>query len=142
MDIIQDREMTPDMESIDEYITGDAQNRWRNLIAHIENEFKSKPQIVYSTCSGKPGWNVKFKKGGKALCTLYPEKESFVALVVLNGNEMDLFTIVRSDYTQYVNALFDHCKPFNGTKWLMISVSDNSILTDVKKLLHLKTPKK
>jgi hypothetical protein len=142
MDMILDRGAEPSFEDIKGYIAGEAGERWGKLTGYIEEAYSSKPQISYSTCSGKPGWNVKYKKGGKALCTLYPESDGFIALVVLNSADMDVFEAVKSDYTDYVAELYDGCKVFNNTKWLMIRVSDDNVLEDVKKLLKLKLSKK
>lgn len=142
MDMILDRAAEPGMEDIKNYITGDAGIMWRALTGYIEETYSAKPQMAYSVCAGKPGWNVKYKKGGKALCTLYPESNSFMALVVLSALDMELFDAVKKDYTPYVSKLFDDCKTFNNTKWLMVRISDDSILDDVKKLLRLKLSKK
>ena len=138
MDIIQNKDFEPDMYDIEEYITGEAKIRWQNIIKEIESIFKVKPKIAYSNCSAKPGYNIKYKKNGKALCTLYPEKEGFVALVVLGYNDMEIFNTVRRAYTEYINKLYDSVRLFNGTKWIMINVSDQYIADDVLKLLHLK----
>jgi len=137
-DTIADKTREPDMQDIEKYIEKDAKTRWQSLISHIESTFGSKPVITYSVCIGKQGWNVKYKKSGKALCTLYPERDQFIALVVLSANDMQLFDIVKQSYTPYLTALYDRCKLFNGTKWLMITVSDDAILADVQKLMLLK----
>ncbi len=141
MDIILDRTTEPGTEDIKRYV-GDAGARWSTLTEYIEKEYSSKPQAAYSVCAGKPGWNIKYKKGGKALCTLYPESGSFTALVVLSAADMELFDVVKKDYTPYTLKLYDDCRPFNNTKWLMIRVSGYDILEDVKKLLRLKLSKK
>lgn len=138
MDTIQNKDIMPDMQRIEEYITGEAKLRWQNLISQIESSFKVKPKIAYSVCAAKPGWNIKYKKSGKALCTLYPEQEGFVALVVLGVTDMDLFNTVRQRYTAYINKLYDGVNPLNGTKWLMINVTNQIIADDVIKLMHLK----
>ncbi len=138
-DVILDRTRTPDMQAIEDTIEGAAKTRWQSLLGFIGGEFNAQPLITYSVCSGKPGWNVKFKKGGKALCTLYPEKERFIALVVLSSGDMEVFDRIKSSYTDDLNALYEGSKPFNGTKWLMTSITDDAILEDVKKLLKLKT---
>lgn len=136
--------MTADKANIyiTRYIKGEAGAGWSALTRYIEQEYSAMPQIVYSVCSGASGWNVKYKKSGKALCTLYPESDGFIALVVLSAADMELFDAVKSDYTQYTAKLYDNCKPFNNTKWLMVRVSDNDILDDVKKLFKLKLSKK
>jgi hypothetical protein len=41
-----------------------------------------------------------------------------------------------------MNALYDKTQLFNNTKWLMIPVTDDAALEDVKKLLQFKTVKR
>jgi hypothetical protein len=140
-DMILDKTQTPDMRAIGEYVEGPARVRWQAFTAFVEGEYGVKPQVFYSVCAGKPGWNVKYKKSGKALCTLYPERDQFIALVVLNAEDMQRFEAVKPAYTAYVSGLYDGCRIFNGTKWLMIGVTDDAILEDVKNLMRLKLAK-
>ncbi|HEX2998957.1 MAG TPA: DUF3788 domain-containing protein [Armatimonadota bacterium] len=141
MDVIHNPNVTPDISVIEDSMGEEARGRWRALTAHIEDAYGAKPQIMYSVCAGQPGWNVKYKKGSKALCTLYPEPESFIALVVLARADMDKLDAVRLAYTPGLLALYDGCRLFNNTKWLMIRVNDEAVLDDVKRLLALKTAK-
>ncbi len=140
-DIIRDPSATPDMPAIEGSMPKAARERWRGLTGVIENEYGSKPLISYSVCAAQPGWNVKYKKGGKALCTLYPEPDGFTALVVLNMADMTRFDAVRPAYTPYLQSLYDNSRLFNNTKWLMIRVTDGAVLDDVIRLLRLKTAK-
>lgn len=128
----------PSMNEISNYIENNANKRWLEIVKFIESEFISKPLIFYSKCSAKPGWNIKYKKNNRALCTLYPSKDSFTALVVLNKVDMDLLKGMRQNYSEYVLKLYDSCSLFNGTKWLMINITNDEILNDVKNLLFLK----
>ncbi len=139
MDIIQDQTTAPDMQAMAESIKGDAHDRWLELAAHIQGVFGAKPQITYSKCSAKPGWNVKYKKSGKALCTLYPEPESFTVLIVVASNDTDRYDLIRPVFSDSMNALYDKTQLFNNTKWLMIPVLNDTSLEDVKKLLQFKT---
>ncbi len=141
MNIIQDPSAVPNMKTISESITGDARNRWLSLNEHIQDVYNAKPQVFYSKCSAKPGWNVKYKTSGKALCTLYPEPESFTALVVTAAADMEKFNLARAVFSDSFNMLYDRTQLFNNTKWLMIGVINDTLLSDVEKLLHLKTQK-
>ncbi len=141
MNIIQDPLAAPDMQAMAGSITGDARGRWLALISYIEQTYGAKPQIAYSSCSAKPGWNVKYKKSGKSLCTLYPEPEGFTALVVTGASDMEKFMLTQALFSEALNALYDRTHLFNTTKWLMIGVADDTSLDDVKKLLDLKTSK-
>lgn len=141
MNIILDSSTAPDMTDITESIAADARGQWLTLTAYIEQTFGAKPQIAFSSCSAKPGWNVKYKKSGKALCTLYPEPGSFTALVVTGASDMEKFMLTRALFSDALKELFDRTQLFNNTKWLMISVKDDAGLNDVKKLLELKMAK-
>lgn len=141
MDVIANKDQAPDMTQIKDYITGDAHQRWCSLIDYIENTFASKPKITFSVCAAKPGWNVKYKKSSRALCTLYPEKASFTALMVLGEKDRFSFDAVQSMYSEYLRDLYANSDLLGSSQWLMIKVTTDEILEDVKKLMHLKLGK-
>ena len=60
------QEFQPDLNAVAEYINSPL---WTELLGFLEETYGVTPKIEYSKCSGAPGWNVKFKKGGRALCT-------------------------------------------------------------------------
>lgn len=138
---ILDKAHEPTAEELADSIAGAGGASWRELTAFLAGNLGAKAQIAYSVCSGQPGWNLKYKKGGKALCTLYPEKDYFTALVVLGQEDRALFDTVREDYGSYITGLYDKCRLFNGTKWLMIEVTDAQSLAEVENLIALKLRK-
>ena len=139
-DPVMDSGYTPTLDEIGNYIGGAAGNRWHELNQYLEKTFNVKPKTSYSICSGKPGWNFKYQKSGKALCTLYPEKDRFIVLVVVT-----LALIENLEKTGYADPfiweIIEEAKPFNKTKWLMIPVEDQSGLESIIELLHLKMAK-
>lgn len=121
---------------------GSAQALWQDINSFIQEKYKASPKIAYSKCSAKPGWNVKYQKSGKSLCTLYPEEEGFVALVVILLDLVPIIeTMSREFETEILNTL-KTAKPFNGTLWLMIPVNKEAVLNNVKQLLLLKVGSK
>jgi hypothetical protein len=60
---------------------------WDELVLYIEETYKAKQHLDYSKCSAQPGWNVKYKKSSKSLCTLYPMPNYFIALIVVGTKE-------------------------------------------------------
>lgn len=137
MDLILNSLYNPTFQEITEYIEVPYRGLWESLNNHIKTQYNSTPRIFFSTCSGKPGWNVKYQKSGKSLCTLYPEKEGFVALIVLS---LELGKTINSmeGFDKEVKTLIQNAKPFNGTLWLMINVNKEIILKNVKEMLQLK----
>lgn len=63
---------------------------WAELCTWLETEWNVRPLVQYSSCSGAKGWNVKYRKGGRALCTLYPGLPgggSFTCLVAVGQKQ-------------------------------------------------------
>ena len=56
-----------------------------DLHNHLCDCYKIKAKIAYSNCAMDNnlwrGWNIKYQKSGKSLCTIYPQKGYFLALV-------------------------------------------------------------
>ncbi|MEA4869389.1 MAG: DUF3788 domain-containing protein [Christensenella sp.] len=115
---------------------------WNGLCHWAEERYAVEPRVEYSTCSGAPGWNVKYKKGGRALCTLYPDEGSFTALVTIGGKEAPEAEMLLPTCSDYLRELYARTREFNGARWLMIRVSDPAVLADVKTLISLRVAQK
>jgi hypothetical protein len=129
----------PSIEDIKVYI-GEAKPYWDELVLHIEETYNAKRQLDYSKDSLQPGWNVKYKKSGKALCTLYPMEGYFIALVVVGPKEEDK---VRHDmeaglFSTYVKELYEKTAYSTMGRWLMIEVKDKAFLNDIKHLIGIR----
>ncbi|MBC5580169.1 DUF3788 family protein [Anaerofilum sp. BX8] len=88
-----------------------------------------------------PGWNVKYKKSGRALCTLYPgwpAPGSFTCMVVAREKDEQAVSLALSGCTPAVRQLFENTAYLNGGKWLMIQVDSPAALDDVKALLAVR----
>ena len=125
----------PTLEQISDYI---AIPLWGELCAWAEKAYQIEPKVEHSTCSGAPGWNVKYKKGGRALCTLYPDEGQFTALITVGAKEAPEAELLLPTCSDYIRELFAHTQTMNGARWLMIRVTDARVLEDVKKLIRLR----
>lgn len=122
----------PALEQISEYIGGPL---WQELCGFVETVYGILPKVEYSMCSGARGWNVKYKKAGRSLCTLYPHEGFFTCLVCIGSKELMEGELVLTACSSYTRELYQKTKPFNGTRWLMIDVTSQDTLDDVKRLL-------
>ena len=133
-----DRQPTP--EQISAYMKS---SLWEMFCTRLEQGYNVQPSYAYSQCSAAPGWNVKYRKGGRALCTLYPNQGYFTCLVSVGQKEAAEAEMLLSACTEYIRTLYWHTKPFNGSRWMMIDVTSQDILQDVCKLIALRvSPKK
>lgn len=129
----------PDLARITEYIGSPL---WRELCGFVESGYAAKPKVEYSMCSGAPGWNVKYRAGGRSLCTLYPHEGFFTCLVCIGAREAMEAEIVLSACCPYTRELYQKARPVNDTRWLMIDVTSSAVLEDVKSLLSVRVKPK
>ncbi len=129
----------PTFEDIERFISSPL---WRDMNAYLQDVYAVQPRMTYSTCSGQPGWNVKYQKSGKALCTLYPMEGFFIALVVIGTKEQDAAELMLPSLSPYTQALFGRTAFSAGGRWLMIYVTDKDILRDAKRLMELRVKPK
>ena len=132
-------DQAPSLEQMSDYV-GSGRRRWDHLNEYLQSAYHVQPIIEYSSCSAQPGWNVKYKKSGKALCTLYPLKDSCIVLVVV-GPKHDAHVAFEMDagmYTPSVTNVFFRAKPMAMGRWLMIEVVDDAVLEDIKQLIDIR----
>ncbi len=125
----------PTWEQITEYIGSPL---WADFNERIQSAYQIKPCMEHSRCSMQAGWNIKYKKGGKSLCTLYPMQGYFIALVVVGSREFTEAEFLMPQCSDYVQTVFKNTKIGNGQKWLMLDVRDRGIMDDVFSLINLR----
>lgn len=125
----------PDLDTIGEYINNPL---WYRFYNHMIENFQSTPKIEYSGCSMQPGWNIKFKKSGKSLCTVYPLAGKFITMVVIGDKEAGEVYFSLPFFTDYVKNLYQTTNPGKNSKWLMIEIEDENVLNDVFRLMEIR----
>ena len=134
------KENEPTYEQIQEFV---ATPLWGELAAYLQQTYNVKPKTEYSGCTmdkgAWKGWNIKYKKGGKSLCTLYPKQGHFLSLITIaekDAAEADLIIPLCTDYVQELYHGTEYGK--NYGKMLGIEVTSEDILRDMKKFMALR----
>ena len=123
----------PSMEQIADFINNPL---WTEFNSRIQSAYQ--PSVEHSRCSLQAGWNIKYKKSGKSLCTLYPMQGYFIALVVVGRRELTEAELLIPVCSDYVQTVFKNTETGNGQKWLMLEVRDRKIMEDVFSLINLR----
>ncbi len=131
----------PSFDDVEHYI-GRGGTLWTELLSYIEKTYRVQPKMTYSKCAAQPGWNVKYQKSGKSLCTLYPMNDFFIALVVVGTKEETEVELLLGMLTPYVAGLYRRTSFSCGGRWLMIEVKDKAVLNDVKLLTNIRVKPK
>ena len=136
---LYDSSRMPDNDNIIDFI-GKAAPLWVELETYLENTYHVSPKMSYSKCAAQPGWNVKYQKGGKSLCTLYPMEDFFIALVVVGIKEEAEVeaAITLGLFTDYLHEMYQRVAFSCGGRWLMIRVTERAVLEDVKRLISIR----
>ncbi|MDF9823839.1 hypothetical protein M2475_000144 [Breznakia sp. PF5-3] len=124
----------PSIKEISNYINNPL---WDTLDVLLVSEKKAKRKIEYSGCSLK-GWNIKYKKKGKNLCTIYPYEKYFKLLVVVpekEKEEADLLIDLCGDNAKEAYKKYDF---FNGGKWMIIDIEKEGDVKDALEFIALR----
>lgn len=133
------KEQEPDLEQVAEYIGSPL---WRELCGFLETNYEIRPKVEYGTCSGAPGWNLKYRKSGRALCTLYPNRGFFTCLICIGPKEEMEAELVLTLCCPYTRELYQKSRPMNATRWLMLDITSEDVLEDAKRLLSVRAKQK
>lgn len=133
---IRDKEYCPTLEEFAEYINNPV---FLSFCADIKTKHNCKEKIEFSSCSWEYGWNIKFKKSGKSLCTIYPREGYFTVLVVIGQKEKGAVEAVLQKFTPEVRDIYMQMKTGNGQKWLMINLEDkDERYSDIFQLIDIR----
>lgn len=133
---IQDRGYCPTLEEIGEYIKNPM---FTQFCTDMKTRYNCNEKIEFSSCSWEFGWNVKFKKSGKNLCTIYPREGYFTILVVIGQKEMEAVHAVLQECTPELRYIYMQTKTGNGQKWLMIDLEDKEkMYSDIFRLIDIR----
>ena len=79
------KETQPTETEIKEFLGAEIYTLFTDLDNHLREQYKIKPKFAYSSCAMDKniwrGWNIKYQKIGKSLCTIYPQQGYFLVLI-------------------------------------------------------------
>lgn len=133
---LQDRNHCPSLEEIDGYVRNPV---FTQFCLEVKDTYQCCEKIEYSACSLEKGWNIKFKKAGKSLCTIYPREGYFTILIVVGNKQKASVEEVLSDCAVELQNIYHQTREGNGQRWLMIDLEDREPLYyDVLRLIQIR----
>ena len=79
------KEDQPTEVEIKDFIGSEISLLFSDLDDLLRERYKVKPKYAYSSCAMDNniwrGWNIKYQKSGKSLCTIYPQQGYFLVLI-------------------------------------------------------------
>ena len=114
---IEDRTHQPGMEEMISYA---GIPLFSELCAAMEREYQPQHRIEYSGEKGFSGWNLKFRKAGRTLCTVYPRRGHFLMLLVIGPKEKARAEALLPAFSASFRARYSGAREFMGQRWMML----------------------
>ena len=115
-------------------LTGKKAKLWKYIRTYLADHYDHEP--VMSIGKKQYDWTIRYRKGGKTLVTLMPEKDNFCILVVLGKEEIKKANEIKLN--AYIKKLFETSKQFHDGRWLWIRPRNSGDVESVKALLAVK----
>ncbi|MCI9598050.1 MAG: DUF3788 domain-containing protein [Firmicutes bacterium] len=122
---LQNKNTCPTLEEIGQYVNNPI---FMEFCSEIKETYKCGEKIEFSSCSWEHGWNIKFKKSGKTLCTIYPREHYMTVMIVVGRKEKEFIEAILPECTAELQQTYHQTQEGNGQKWLMIDVEDQGRL--------------
>ena len=81
---------------------------------------------------------LKFRRSGKTILTIYIRENQFDFLVIFGKAEQERFEAEKKKFPKKIQEIYDNSKTYHDGKWMTIPVSDLKTLEAVKKLVLIK----
>lgn len=133
---LMDKKYHPSLEEISEYI---GCPMFLRFCSELKETYKCSEQIEFSSCSMERGWNIKFKKSGKSLCTIYPRESYCTVMVVVGRKEKAFVEAILEECTPQLREIYHQTKEGNGQRWLMLDLEDcEAMYQDILRLIAIR----
>lgn len=131
-----DKTHKPTGEEIESFVGEQAKEAWQEMRQFIESHYDFMPETVFY--GAKYGWTIRYRKSGKTLCSLFPEKGGFTVLIVLGKKESEKARSIPDELNSKIKELLGGTEQLHDGRWLWIRLLTVEDTNDVKKLLQVK----
>ena len=130
----------PIEKEIADFIGEPAKGAWVRLRGFLKENYEIVPEMIFDK---KHGWDVRYRKSGKTLIMLTPEKGAVRILIVLGREESEKALSMRNELSPKMYKLIKNTKQLHDGRWLWIRLFRTEDVEDVERLLPTKRkPKK
>ena len=131
--LFADKERQPKTQEVFDAL-GAKQALWEGLTQFIAGNYPIPGEWNFG---GKNyGWNLWYRKSGKTLVTLYPQKGYFVAQIVLGKDQVE--QALNLKLGKNVGTVLTETPQLHDGRWLFVKVKTGKDVKDIQQLLQVK----
>lgn len=124
---IEDRTRQPSLREMSEYIGCPL---FDELCRRMDGDYQALCKIEYSGDKILLGWNAKFRKAGRTLCTVYPRKGHFFMLLVVGPKEKQRVEERLPAFSEEFQEVYRTTREGMGQRWLLLDLNEHTALYD------------
>jgi len=129
-------EKVPTEEELDQIMGEDVFKTWCAINNFIKNNYDM--DILWDN-GGKTGvFELKYRKGGKTFCALYPREKGMRVLIIFGKSEREKFESSRRAFPEHINNFYDNTHQYHDGKWLYLDIINDATTEDIERLLLIK----
>ena len=127
----------PDFKEIRTFMGKHGEALYNKIESFIDENYRSyNKEIVFG--GKKFGVMVRWRNSGKTLCSIFPEKDGFSAVLVYGKKERETFCSNRESFSSYINEIYDNTKEYHDGRWMLIRIDDSSHLDELSGMIKIK----
>jgi hypothetical protein len=116
---------------------GSAWRRWQRLADWMAATYGIAGEPLFT--GRDSGWAVRFRRGGKALLTLAPQRDGgFRALVVIGPTAAGAVALL--NLGPVLREAWENARAYPDGRWLFVPVDDAETVDDIERLIVVKSP--
>ena len=131
-----DKSKEPAEGEMIEFIGKQLETPWSEIHRFIKTNYDHVPETKFY--GEKYGWTVRYRRSGRTICSLFPEKGAFTVLVVLGKKESEKAFSLEDVLESEVRKYLEEAKQLRDGRWLWIRVLSMKEIDGIKKLLRIK----
>ncbi len=132
-----DRETQPENDLIRQTIGREVLPVWDDVKGYLETAFPEfTSEVIYY--SAQHGWALRYRREACQLCTLFPERGAFTALVTLNPEEDALALEKINFFNTRIRGLLNCPSTLPQGRWLWMRLEDHTDFVGFKLLMEIK----
>ena len=136
---MHNKEPLPTLDEMRSFI-GDT-THFNKIFAFIDENYDFNPEIVYG--GKKFGVLIRYRRSGKTLLSLFPEKNCFSCVLVYGKKEVEQFENGKHEFSDNIRAIFDETRQYHDGKWMLIRIEDGTYMGELMEMIKIKKkPKK
>lgn len=106
------------------------------IITFLDKNYNFQREIYFG---GKNfGVMVRYRKNGKTLIQIFPEKDGFEIVLIYGKKEREIFESRKKEFPKYLTKIYDNTKEYHDGKWMLIRIENSKYNNELIEMIKIK----